>query len=277
MGTTPDLGGQPIQNVGAPSNATDADTKGARDTAIATHSADTTAVHGITDTSTLVLTNDSRLSDVRTPTDASVTAAKVAAALKPSGSAAAGTEALRALGTSASTATAGNDSRLSDTRTPTDATVTYTKTATGTTGLAVGAFSVTRHGALNIAASNVVTLIPFETEDFDISGWLDTTVNIGRYTPQVAGYYRLSAILLASGIVGSKTFAAYLYKNGSIFKYGATAQTANTGLIGSTVTATVVANGTTDYFEIYGQQSDSSAHPLTADVSHFDGEFIGRS
>lgn len=57
----------------------------------------------------------------------SVDAAAIAASLKPSGSAAAGTEALRALGTSASTAAAGNDSRLSDTRTPTDATVSPAK------------------------------------------------------------------------------------------------------------------------------------------------------
>lgn len=62
--------------------------------------------------------DDSRLSDARTPTDGSVTAAKVAGSLKPSGSAAAGDEALRALGTSSSTACAGNDSRLSDSRAP---------------------------------------------------------------------------------------------------------------------------------------------------------------
>lgn len=62
--------------------------------------------------------NDARLSDTRTPTDGSVTAAKVAASLKPSGTAAAGDEALRALGTSSSTACAGNDSRLSDSRSP---------------------------------------------------------------------------------------------------------------------------------------------------------------
>ncbi len=52
--------------------------------------------------------NHTALTDTRTPTDASVTAAKVAAALKPSGTAAAGDEALRALGSSASTAAAGN-------------------------------------------------------------------------------------------------------------------------------------------------------------------------
>lgn len=73
--------------------------------------------------------SDARLSDQRTPTDGSVTAAKVSGTLKPSGSAAAGDEALRALGTTASTACAGNDSRLSDTRTPTDGSVTSAKLA----------------------------------------------------------------------------------------------------------------------------------------------------
>lgn len=37
-------------------------------TSIATHAADTTAIHGIADTAALVLTGDSRLSDARTPT-----------------------------------------------------------------------------------------------------------------------------------------------------------------------------------------------------------------
>ena len=36
--------------------------------ALSDHAADTTAVHGIADTSALVLTNDARLSDARTPT-----------------------------------------------------------------------------------------------------------------------------------------------------------------------------------------------------------------
>ena len=52
--------------------------------------------------------NDARLSDQRTPTDGSVTAAKVANALKPSAGAAGSTETLRALGTAAGTAAAGS-------------------------------------------------------------------------------------------------------------------------------------------------------------------------
>lgn len=51
--------------------------------------------------------NDARFSDQRVPTDGSVTAAKVANALKPSAGAGGGTEALRALGTGAGQAAAG--------------------------------------------------------------------------------------------------------------------------------------------------------------------------
>lgn len=43
--------------------------------ALDTHAADTTAIHGIADTANLVLTNDARLSDARTPLTHSITSA----------------------------------------------------------------------------------------------------------------------------------------------------------------------------------------------------------
>ncbi len=46
-------------------------------TILNSHSDDTTGVHGITNTADLVLTSDSRLSDTRTPTDDTVTTAKI--------------------------------------------------------------------------------------------------------------------------------------------------------------------------------------------------------
>ena len=46
-------------------------------TDIESHRLDTTNVHGIADTADLVLTNDARLSDTRTPTDNTVTTAKI--------------------------------------------------------------------------------------------------------------------------------------------------------------------------------------------------------
>jgi len=66
--------------------------------------------------------------------DGTVGTAEIADALKPSKGAVAGTEALRALGATASTAAAGNDARLSDERTPKDNSVTSAKILDGTIG-----------------------------------------------------------------------------------------------------------------------------------------------
>lgn len=51
----------------------------AQHNALENHASDSTSVHGIADTSSLVYTDDARLSDTRTPPDGSVTNAKVAA------------------------------------------------------------------------------------------------------------------------------------------------------------------------------------------------------
>ena len=55
-----------------------ADPSGTAATAVTVHTADTTAVHGIADTSALVVTSDARLSDARTPTAHTHPAADIA-------------------------------------------------------------------------------------------------------------------------------------------------------------------------------------------------------
>lgn len=65
-----------------------------------------------------------------------VTFAKLENALKPSAGAGAAAEALRALGTGAANAAAGNDARLSDQRVPTDNSVTQAKMADNSVGTA---------------------------------------------------------------------------------------------------------------------------------------------
>lgn len=82
-------------------------------------SAGTEALRALgTSGSTAAAGNDARLSDTRVPNDGSVTLAKLVAGLKPSGTATPSDEAVRALGTSGSTACAGNDARLSNQRGP---------------------------------------------------------------------------------------------------------------------------------------------------------------
>ena len=67
-------------HVHAMPTATDvgADPSGTAATAVTVHTADTTAVHGIADTSALVVTSDARLSDARTPTAHTHPAADIA-------------------------------------------------------------------------------------------------------------------------------------------------------------------------------------------------------
>ncbi len=72
-----------------------ADPSGTAATAVTVHTADTTAVHGIADTSALVVTSDARLSDARTPTAHTHPAADIAS----------GTVATARLGTGAANAT----------------------------------------------------------------------------------------------------------------------------------------------------------------------------
>lgn len=82
--------------------------------------------------------NDARNSNTRTPTDGTVTDAKVASGaaiaeskLNLASDAAAGTASRRTLGTGALQAASGTDGRFTDTRTPTDGTVTDAKVAVG--------------------------------------------------------------------------------------------------------------------------------------------------
>jgi hypothetical protein len=105
-----------------------------------------------------VNTSDARLSDNRTPTDASVTNAKVAsnAAIAESkldlaSDAAAGVASRRTLGTGATQAAAGNDSRLSNARTPT--THNSTHATGGTDALTPGDIGAATASALAIETS----------------------------------------------------------------------------------------------------------------------------
>ena len=64
-------------NVHGIGNTADLATKSYADNAVTTHNNDTTDVHGIANTGSLVLTDDSRLSDTRTPTNNTVSTEKI--------------------------------------------------------------------------------------------------------------------------------------------------------------------------------------------------------
>lgn len=86
---------------------------------LTSHTSATTNVHGIADTSQLIVEGDARLTDERVPTDGSVTDAKVSVSADIAPSKIAGT------------AVVDNDSRLTDQRVPTDGSVTDAKIVSG--------------------------------------------------------------------------------------------------------------------------------------------------
>lgn len=160
---------------------------------------------------TVVAGNDARLTDTRTPSDNSVTAAKVHTSLKPSSGAAAGTEALRALGTTASTAAAGNDSRLSDTRTPSNGSVTPAKLAMPGAAIMtpVASSQTLTAGAGRSLLNSSAAGTAYDTSTVTV------TAGTARVTAQRTGLYLVMGDIAAQAVGGTATFAAYLRKNGT--------------------------------------------------------------
>ena len=105
-----------------------------------------------------------------------------------------------------------------------------------------------------MSASNVqqltnatFTKIVFDTEEFDTDGWYDTSN--GRFTPQTAGYYYFDAAIAPYNSYCGNAIA--IYKNGVSSKIGDWRLSDATGQ--AQVHAIIHANGSSDYFEVYGR------------------------
>jgi hypothetical protein len=119
-------------------------------------------------------------------------------------------------------------------------------------GVAAPVFGVWRNGSQTISSSTW-TKINFNTEEFDTANCFDSTTNY-RFTPNVAGYYQFNAALYFNSSGSCTRGIIQLYKNGSAFKFGNyMPPITSDSLRGVAVLSTLVyANGTTDYFELYG-------------------------
>lgn len=132
--------------------------------------------------------------------------------------------------------------------------------------------------ALQTITSGSQQKVLFQIEEFDT----DNCYANSRFTPTVEGYYQLNAEVRIDGNVSSGEAMIALWKNGSTYKRGwnsGSMQTSNTGgWFGMTVSSIVYANGTTDYFEVYVQQTSGSTLNVTGvndpAITWFNGAMI---
>lgn len=111
-----------------------------------------------------------------------------------------------------------------------------------------------------VSGANTALTFSAGSEDIDTDGWHDTVTNNSRVTPTVAGYYRVTAavnFVASTTTVGMQALTA---KNGSVQSPSSRARPNASSLVaGAQADALLSANGTTDYFEAFGWQSDSGA------------------
>jgi hypothetical protein len=115
----------------------------------------------------------------------------------------------------------------------------------------------------------------FQLEEYDTHACFASS----RFTPVVAGYYQLNATVRFSGAVGTGECMIVVYKNGAEYKRGwnsSGVQWAST-FWSMSVNTQVYANGTTDYFEVYVQQTSGSSLTITvagSAITYFNGGMI---
>jgi hypothetical protein len=142
-------------------------------------------------------------------------------------------------------------------------TMLTTASTFGGTGPAFGAYQSTAQAL----SAGVYTKILFQTEEFDTNNNFASST----FTPTVAGYYQLNTRFRVSTAVASQNI--FIYKNGSLFKDGVAVDTTSVGM---QINCLVYANGTTDYFEIYGAFSNSQNTSSGQQATWFNG-FLARS
>lgn len=106
--------------------------------------------------------------------------------------------------------------------------------------------------------SGVTTKVPFNVEEWDVTGAYDKVTNF-RFQPTKAGYYKVSVNVFLNSGSTSSSVQSFIYKNGAEYKRGDGRSYASVlGINSSQVNAAVFLNGSTDYIEAYFVAAGSS-------------------
>ena len=124
------------------------------------------------------------------------------------------------------------------------------------------AFSAYAAATLQTITSGSQQKVLFQTEEFDTNNnYANST-----FTPTVAGYYQLNAEVRLDGTTGTGEMMIVIWKNGSEYKRGTNQSGTQiaSNFWAMQVSSLVYANGSTDYFEIYVQQTSGGNLTVTA-------------
>lgn len=124
------------------------------------------------------------------------------------------------------------------------------------------AFSVAQNGTQTIGAG-AFTKVQLNTKVFDTNTAFDATTNY-RFTPQVAGYYQISAVL-----VTNQTNAGLfpeIRKNGTRVVFGSSTPYVSGIGTSSAISYLIYLNGSTDYVEFFAYHNATGTVTLTSDT-----------
>ncbi len=142
----------------------------------------------------------------------------------------------------------------------------------GTWGALPGSFRATKSVTQTGIAAGTPTKITFPTENFDPEGWYDPATS--RYTPLIPGWYRLFTVTGGVGAAMAAGIMVYsrVYKNGAFFDhfFGISTGKSDNGWIYNGY-VDVLANGTTDFFEVYFSHGDAAARDISGSSSFSGG------
>jgi hypothetical protein len=115
---------------------------------------------------------------------------------------------------------------------------------------------------------NTATAIAFTTEDIDTNGFHDTVTNNSRITPNKAGYYRLTGVVMMAGRSDWTYIQAGVNKNGTaVPPHNRVGPNANNTVRAVDVDVIQSANGSTDYFELVALHVNTGAAAVNTNQS----------
>lgn len=133
-------------------------------------------------------------------------------------------------------------------------------------------FRVYRSSTQTISTATA-TKVQLNSLDWDADSYFDTATNY-RYTPQVAGKYRISVGVSLTGLTSGANLKCMIYYNGSA-RSSNEIWTGATGDIRISHTDDVPFNGTTDYVELYIYHTHGSNRDTIANAAFMAGNWLG--